>query len=180
MKQTLLLGTTPDRKNPKRVKFPLSPEDYFEDPFTLDIQGEKTDKHTVFDLENLHADGALPFVDGMFDEIHAYEILEHYGMQGDYKSFFHEFGEFHRVLKPGGIMAISVPMWDSPWSIGDPGHCRVFAKQSFAFLTEDHYDQISEERGSSCTDYRSLIKGWWKLLGVEETTDQLFMVMQTV
>ena len=174
------MGTTPDRTNKKRVKFELSPTTHFDGTvYTLDVQGEKTDRHVVFDLEALHKNGALPFVSEMFDEIHAYEIIEHYGRQGDYRGFFREFGEFWRILKPGGIMAISCPMWDSPWSFGDPGHCRVFAKQSFAWLVEDHYDQLYEDRGSSCTDYRELIMGrWWELKGIEETTDQLFVILQ--
>ena len=33
----------------------------------------------------------LPFEDNVFDEIHAYEVLEHTGQQGDYKFFFEQF-----------------------------------------------------------------------------------------
>ena len=33
----------------------------------------------------------LPFENDSFDEIHAYEVLEHLAMQGDYKFFFAEF-----------------------------------------------------------------------------------------
>lgn len=178
--KTLLLGTTPDRTNKKRVKFELSPSSHFEgEVFTLDIQGENSDTHCVFDLENLHAMDNLPYDNEMFDEIHAYEIIEHYGMQGDYRGFFREFAEYWRILRPGGLMMISCPMWDSPWSIGDPGHCRMFAKQSFSWLVEEHYEQIDDGSGSSCTDYRAFVDGkWWLLLGVEETTDQLFVILQ--
>ncbi len=40
--------------------------------------------------------------DNLFDEIHAYEVLEHVGTQGDYKRFFWQFGQFWRILKPDG------------------------------------------------------------------------------
>ena len=39
----------------------------------------------------------LPFKDQEFDEIHAYEVLEHLGQQGDYKLFFAQFSEFWRL-----------------------------------------------------------------------------------
>jgi len=180
MKKTLLLGTTPDRKNKKRVKFELSPTSHFDgEVYTLDLQGEESSTHAVMDLENLHAKGVLPYGDETFDEIHAYEIIEHYGLQGDFRGFFREFGEFWRILKPEGLMMISCPMWDSPWSIGDPGHCRIFAKQSFSWLVEDHYTQIDDGSGSACTDYRAFVdEKWWQILGVEETTDQLFVILQ--
>lgn len=175
-----MLGTTPERTNKKRVKFELSPSPHFDGKvYTLDIQGDSSARHAVFDLEDLHARGSLPYEDEYFDEIHAYEIVEHYGTQGDYRGFFREFGEYWRILKPGALMIISCPMWDSPWSIGDPGHCRIFSKESFSWLSEKHYEQIDDTGSSSCTDYRSLIEGKsWDILGVEETTDQLFVILQ--
>lgn len=182
MKKTLLLGTTPDRNNKKWVKFDLSPTSYFDgEVYTLDILDSrlKDPRHIVFDLEQLHAGIALPYQDGEFDEIHAYEILEHYGMQGDFRGFFREFAEFWRVLKPGGLMMISCPMWDSPWSFGDPGHRRVLPAQCFSFLVKRHYDQLEEDANSSCTDYRSFIGDcWFDLLGLQETTDKLFVILQ--
>ncbi len=178
MKKTLLLGTTPSRANPKRVKFPLSPEETFTgEVHTLDIGGEGSDTHSVFDLEGLHGTDQLPYADECFDEIHAYEILEHFGMQGDYKSFFREFGEYWRILKEKGLMVISCPMWDSPWSFGDPGHCRVLPKEIFAFLTEDHYEQIKKD-DNSCSDYIALVNGWWTVIGVEESVHQLYVILQ--
>ncbi len=40
----------------------------------------------------------LSFEDNTFDEIHAYEVLEHLAQQGDYKFFFAEFSEYWRIL----------------------------------------------------------------------------------
>lgn len=74
-----------------------------------------------------------------FDEVHAYEVLEHLGTQGDYRAFFAHFGEIWRVLKPGGFLAATVPAWDSEWAWGDPSHRRVIAPGTLLFLSQDEY-----------------------------------------
>src|SRR3546814_2447416 len=43
-----------------------------------------------------------PVESDVFDEVHAYEVLEHLGSQGDFRSFFAHFGEIYRALKVGG------------------------------------------------------------------------------
>ena len=55
-----------------------------------------------------------------FDEIHAYEVLEHLGEQGYAESFFGCFFEIWRLLKPGGYLAATVPHWQSMWATGSP------------------------------------------------------------
>ena len=65
----------------------------FENPVRLDINSDhKPD--IVWDL-TVHP---LPFKDNEFDEIHAYQVLEHLAYQGDYEFFFKEFTEYHRIL----------------------------------------------------------------------------------
>jgi ubiquinone/menaquinone biosynthesis C-methylase UbiE len=46
---------------------------------------------------------ALPFEDGSFDKVLATEVLEH--LADDQRAL----AELHRVLRPGGVLAISVP-----------------------------------------------------------------------
>src|SRR6185312_16493300 len=58
----------------------------------------------------------LPFDDETFDEIHAYEVLEHIGTQGDWRSFFAEFSEYWRILKPNGALVGTVPRWNHQWA----------------------------------------------------------------
>ena len=138
---------------------------------TLDIDpGLNPD--VVHNLDDL----PYPFEDETFDEIHLYEGLEHCGTQGDEFFFFEQFNEFHRILKPGGVFCGSVPHWKSIWAFGDPGHKRVLPPSVFNFLTESFYDQVGK---TACADYRSLIKGYWKTVGIDEG-EQVFFLLQKV
>lgn len=79
-----------------------------------------------FILANGHS---LPFPDGSFDKVICAEVLEHIH---DYESVL---GEIHRVLKPGGTLAVSVPRFGPEWlcwRLSDDyhqvegGHVRIF------------------------------------------------------
>jgi SAM-dependent methyltransferase len=106
----------------------------WQDLLTLDINpAHKPD--VVWDLANL----PLPFLDNSFDEIHAYEVLEHVGQQGDWRFFFDQFADFWRILKPEGILAGMCPAWNSVWAWGDPSHTRVIQPEQFAFLNQRQY-----------------------------------------
>lgn len=107
----------------------------------------------VVDLESF----PLPFLDDSYDEIHAYEVLEHTGQQGDYRFFFRQFEEFWRILKPGGLLIGTVPMWNSVWAWGDPSHKRVIQKESFVFLDQEQYRlQVGK---TAMSDFRWCYKG---------------------
>ena len=168
-KSELILGAGLSRE--KRMRWADSDNIEFENPVTLDIQ-EPCD--VLWDLN----DTALPFRDERFHEIHAYEVLEHVGTQGDVKFFFDQFRDFYRILKPGGYICISVPMWDSPWSFGDPGHTRVLPKEIFSFLNPEHYAQCEREDSSSA-DYRPLLGDInFQPVGMEESEHQLAVILQ--
>lgn len=119
---------------------------------TLDFSAD-CGPDVVHDLEVL----PYPFADNSFDEIHAYEVLEHTGQQGDWRFFFAQFGEFYRILKPNGCMFITVPTWNSVWAWGDPSHKRVLSLASVTFLSQVEYTkQIGK---TSMSDYRETWKG---------------------
>lgn len=92
-----------------------------------------------------------PFADDTFDEIHLYEVLEHLGRQGDYLSFFAQFSELWRILKPGGTLCGTSPAALSPWAWGDPGHTRIISPEAFTFLNQNEYKQVGT---TPMTDYR--------------------------
>jgi len=119
----------------------------FEDLTTLDVN----DAHhpdIVHDLMNL----PLPFEDESFDEIHAYEVLEHTGAQGDYKFFFAQFADFWRMLKPNGLLCATVPHWQGVWAWGDPSHTRTIQLETLSFLHQPKY--TAEIGKTAMSDFR--------------------------
>ena len=160
--KSLLIGSGHSSK--KRISYDDSTE--FDELVTLDLYNA----YVVHDLEVL----PYPFEDNEFDDIHAYEVLEHTGSQGDFKFFFEQFNEFHRILKPNGYLCASVPL--GKWIFGDPGHKRVIQKETLSFLTEVHYEQVGK---TTSADYRPWIKGFWTIEGIQEG-NQLFFILRAV
>lgn len=144
----LLLGCGRNRQRKISVN---GKKDFADDELVaLDID-PLSNPDVLFDLNGLPTGNALPFKGCCFDEIHAYDVLEHIGTQGDWKGYFIEFEEYHRILKRGGLFFILVPI--GPDAICDPGHSRFFSSNHFGFLNQRFYDQ-----DSNVTDYR----WYWK------------------
>ncbi len=141
----------------------------FQNLVTLDMTPEvKPD--VVHNLEQL----PLPFKASSFDEIHAYEVLEHVGRQGDWRFFFAQFDEFARILKPGGLLVASSPSVSSPWVWGDPGHTRFMGQQVYTFLFRAEYErQVGK---TSMTDYRPYFTSDWQPVGISDK-DNTFLVI---
>jgi len=140
---------------------------------TLDINPDhKPD--VVWDLNKR----PLPFDDDTFDEIHAYEVLEHLGQQGDWRTFFAEWSEWWRILKPGGHIYGSSPHWSSEWAWGDPGHTRVMTHACLTFLVQSEY---ARQIGTTqMTDYRFVYKADFDLAHSEERQGSFLYIMQAV
>ena len=97
------------------------------------------------------------FPDSTFDEIHAYEVLEHLGQQGHADSFFNHFSEMWRVLKPGGHLLAHVPSRFSPWLWGDPSHRRAILPETLVFLDQSQYiAQLDGPRKTAMSDFRNI------------------------
>lgn len=163
----LLIGCGTNKK--KQLAAPETGDEW-RDVVTLDMDSN-CGPDVVWDLNHL----PLPFEDDTFEEIHAYEVLEHFGQQGDWKAFFAQFTEFHRILKPGGRFFGVVPIWDSEWAWGDPGHTRVITPGTLSFLQQKVYEEDVGQ--STMTDYRHSYKVDFEIEGCQETNGRLCFVL---
>lgn len=95
-----------------------------------------------------------------FNEIHAYEVLEHLGQQGDARAFFSLFYDFWDMLVPDGYFCATVPSRFSEGLWGDPGHTRAIPPMALVFLDQEQYSrQLDRENPTSMSDYRYLFSG---------------------
>lgn len=116
--------------------------------------------------------------DSTYDEVHAYEVLEHLGRQGDYRSFFATFAEIWRVLKPGGYLCATVPSRYSQWLWGDPGHTRAILPCSLVFLSQPNYD--AQQGRTSMSDYRRDYRADFDIAGSVDDHETHRFVLQCV
>lgn len=141
---------------------------------TLDID-PSCEPHVVHDINIL----PLPFPDNHFDEIHAYCVLEHVGVQGDWRFFFAQFDDFWRMLKPNGVLVGTCPMPTSPWAWGDPGHTRIMSPECLTFLKRPEY--AAQVGKTPMTDYRPYYKGDFDVaIQVDHQSQQMHFALQAI
>ncbi len=117
-----------------------------------------------------------PLEANQFDAVHAYEVLEHMGRQGDYKAFFRHFGEIYRVLKHGGYLYATVPAWDDVWAWADPSHTRVIAPETLVFLDQTEY--VKQVGKTPMTDFRWLWKGDFEPIACDRKGGHYWIALQ--
>lgn len=148
--KSLLIGCGNSRE--RKVRHDERAE-WMGDLVTLDMDPNCGADH-VIDMSWQHVH--MPFADGEFIELAAYDSLEHWGVQGNWRGWFNEMAEYHRILKPGGVFGILVPVGAD--ALADPGHTRFFAENHFNMLNQQWYaDRLAA--GMPVTDYR----WFWKL-----------------
>lgn len=81
----------------------------------------------------------LPFTDDAFEEILAYDVLEHIA------DFIPLMRELHRILKKGGKLLIRVPHFTSRNNFADPTHRRLFSLSAFEFFVKN--SRVNREKG---------------------------------
>lgn len=151
-KRNLLVGCGFSREKLMGLKHPLVWEGEL---LTMDYNSLCT-PNILWDANVIpwRADHGLPLMEDYFDEIHAYEVLEHLGRQGDITSFFDTFNEIYRLLKPNGYLFATTPSRHSPWLWGDPGHRRAIIGESLVFLDRGRWSQGFKMK-SPMADYRA-------------------------
>lgn len=140
---------------------------------TLDINPDhKPD--VVWDLN----ERPLPFEDNTFDSIRAFEVMEHLGQQGDFRSFFAEWSEWWRILKPDGVFIGTSPHWSSAWCWSDPGHTRAYGPELLTFLIQPQYTkQVGK---TPMSDYRFVYKADFEPLHSEVKDGQFTYIFKAV
>jgi SAM-dependent methyltransferase len=177
MKRYLLLGC--GSEHGKRFRFEAkpgqgagSPEAGFDGELVKCDIDPDLGPDVVWNLDDL----PYPWADNEFDEIHAYEVLEHCGTQGDGKFFFGQFAEFWRILKPSGYICISVPRWDSEQAWGVPDHKRVLPLNVFGFLNPGYYENLGKP---GFADYRKWLGNTnFQGFAAQMTDDNLHLVLR--
>ena len=109
-----------------------------------------------------------PFEDNSFDEVHAYNVMEHLGRQGDAKAFFDEHYEIWRILKPFGRYMGCCPTMKNPWVLAEPSHTRILLPHTFNFLNGDVEAIEHGIENTSTSDFRHLWKGDLRFAWVKE------------
>jgi hypothetical protein len=169
MRRELLIGAGTDHR--KRIWL-QNQSRAWSNLTTLDMNPDvKPD--VVYDLTGC----SLPFKANTFDEIHAYEVLEHIGQQGDWQFFFKQFDDFGRVTKPNGHFFLTSPHCKSSWLWGDPGHTRYVGPELFLFLDRDQYIQLGK---TAMTDYRRYFKSNWRTVFKEQRGESNLIVLENI
>lgn len=73
----------------------------------------------------------IPLPANVVDEVLAIDVFEHL------HDFVHAMDECHRVLVPGGLAVIQVPLAGTYNHVTDPTHVRGFGMDSFDFFSDD-------------------------------------------
>lgn len=111
-------------------------------------------QYDMLGLRGFRADGpfrsALPFPTGSIESIISHHALEHIDA-----GFIHLMDECYRVLKPGGLMRVIVPLFPSRTAVEDPDHKRYFMLGTFeAFCGAENGDHWHESFSKPYTTCR--------------------------
>lgn len=181
MKNILVIGggfTSGKRLDPHTLQFAAPVELPGRDNVTTIDSNKECRPSFVWDLNVTPWPINKPIHSHAYDEVHAYEVLEHLGKQGDADSLFAHFGECWLALKPGGLLLASVPSFKSMWAWGDPSHTRVITSGTITFLMRKQYEmQIGR---TSMSDFCSKLIGNWELVAHQDDGESYRFVLRAL
>lgn len=156
----------------KLIVPPAHPPNWVEGVITLD-SNPAHNPDVLWDLNRR----PLPFPSDTFGGIHAYEVLEHLGRQGDAVAFFAEFHEYWRILRKDGLLIATVPSHLSPWAWGDPSHTRIITEGTLMFLDQTQYAQVGR---TPMSDFRPIWAGDFETVWCGTEADQLAFILRAI
>jgi SAM-dependent methyltransferase len=113
----------------------------------------------------------LPFAEGAFDIILAFDVIEHIE---DDEAFV---ADLMRCLRPGGVLAVHVPAWPSLWSVHDEilEHKRRYTRRGLRRLLTTAGFELERYTWSSCILLPAAValRGTRRLLGREDDGQDL-------
>ena len=103
-----------------------------------------------------------PFRDNSFDELRAIHVIEHV------TDVIATIEEFHRIVRPGGIIRIETPHYSDHSSFCDPTHKNHLNSFSFRYFGPNHggFGYYSKARFREIS-VRVKLLSFWKWLGFE-------------
>lgn len=122
--------------------------------------------------------GTLTFESNTFDEVHAYHQLQRMGTQGDYAALFATFSEIWRVLRPDGVLCMSLPSPFSDWIWGDPGHTRAITMQTITYLQQPEYDK--QLLTTAMVDYRDIYTADFEPEFLQDDARELRVILRAI
>ena len=105
--------------------------------------------------------GALPFRDGVFDEVALIHVIEHVD------NVVQTIEEVHRICRPGGLIRIETPHYTDFSSFCDPTHRWHLNTFSFRYFTEDGGFSYYSRRRLRERKLEVKLLRLWRLLGFE-------------
>ncbi|MDQ2104413.1 methyltransferase domain-containing protein [Azospirillum isscasi] len=129
MARSLDLGCGPTPKNPFSA----------DELFGIDIEDQAAPHIRRADL----AVDAIPFGDGYFDYVTAFDVIEHvprlvYAPNRRY-SFIALMDEIYRVLKPDGLFYAQTPAFPHAEAFQDPTHVNIITENTFFHYFDDRH-----------------------------------------
>lgn len=113
----------------------------FADAYGVDISPEALKfcrQRGLKQVKLVDVEGTLPFASNTFDMVTMLDVLEHIEESPSLK-------EIYRVLKPGGMLYVSVPAFQWLWSGWDEvlHHKRRYTSQSLTTILKEHHFHLT-------------------------------------